>query len=310
MMFRPLSLALVMTVGAIGLAACRAPSESTEQATHSNVAEAFSSDHMTVETTGAGPDVILVPGLASNAAIWDETATALSDRYTVHVVQVSGFGGPPARGNAGNTEILPTLSAEIVRYGQSLETPAALIGHSLGGLVTLMAGLEDQSAFDRLMTIDVLPFFSVLTNPAATSDAVAPFAEIARTTLIGQSADEFAARQDAALAGLVKAEDDRALALSWSVASDRDVMAQAMSEVLVTDLRADMANLDLPLTVLYARDPAIPNMDYIETRYREDYAPAPQVTLVPVDGALHFIMMDQPDAFLTAIETFLAEPPA
>ncbi|HWT51701.1 MAG TPA: alpha/beta hydrolase, partial [Caulobacter sp.] len=52
---------------------------------------AHAADRMTVTVTGKGPDVILIPGLASSGAVWDATVKQLSTTHRVHVVQVVGF---------------------------------------------------------------------------------------------------------------------------------------------------------------------------------------------------------------------------
>lgn len=290
-----------LTLG--GVVACG--SESSAPAEEAAQSAPFESQVLTIEVVGTGPDVILLPGLASNADVWDETVDALKDRYTLHVVQVSGFGGAPARGNAEKTDILPGLRDDLIRYAETMEAPPHLIGHSLGGLVTMMAGIEKSSAFEELMAIDVLPFFSVMTLPEPSASAAEPLAQLGKSMLISQSEDVFAARQAEALATLTKSDEHRALALNWSVASDRNVMAQAMYEVLVTDLREPIASLEAPLTVMYARDPEMPNGAAIQGFYETEFTSVPQVTLVPIDNALHFIMFDQPEAFIGAVENFL-----
>jgi len=126
-----------------------------------------------------------------------------------------------------------------------------------------------------------------------------------KATLLAQSEDVFALRQAEALGALVKSEDDLQNALAWSVASDRAVMAQAMSEVLVTDLRAQVSTISVPTLIIYARDEAIANMDGIQSFYEVLYAPIPDHRLIAVDNALHFVMLDQPAAFLAAIQTML-----
>ena len=93
--------------------------------------------------------------------------------------------------------------------------------------------------------------------------------------------------------------------LIWSIATDRAVMAEAMHDVLTTDLRDEIARLTVPLTVLYARDPLVPNMEQTQQQYRDGYGVAPSVQLRPIDGALHFIMYDQPEQFAAEIEAFL-----
>lgn len=265
----------------------------------------FASPYFTVATHGNGPDVILVPGLASHAAIWDETVEALKDIYTLHVVQVSGFGGADPRGNASNDDILDDLANDLSRYTAGLDHGAIVVGHSLGGLVSLKTALNAESQINQIVIVDVLPFFSVLMDPAATSDSIAPVSAIMKATLLSQSDEIFAQRQAEALTALIKSDENRALALSWSVSSDRSVMAQAMSEVLVTDLRSEIANIKIPATIIYAKDETIPNMDSVEVLYQDLYAPLENGTLVPIENGLHFIMLDQPDAFIEALEAAL-----
>ena len=283
---------------ALGVAACSPQSDPS----NATIAEAaFSSPYFEVTVTGQGPDIILVPGLASNAAVWNGTVATLEDSYTLHVVQVSGFGGAPANGNADNDDILDDLSIDLARYTQSLENDPIIIGHSLGGLVTLKTALRADAHLDAIVIVDVLPFFSVLMDEAATADSIRPVSAIMKATLLAQPEAEFKASQDAALASLVKNDADRALALEWSMQSDRAVMAQAMSEVLVTDLRSEIAKIEVPTTVIFARDESIPNMTRNEAYYRDLYAPLADGTVIGVDDALHFIMLDQPDAFHTAL---------
>ena len=265
----------------------------------------FDSPYFTVSVSGAGPDVILMPGLASSAAVWDETVAALNDRYRFHVVQVGGFAGAPARGNDDNSDVLDDLAAGLASYTRGLDQAPAVVGHSLGGVVTLKAALDPESKLDRIVIVDVLPFFSVLMDDQATSDSIAPVAAIMKAGLLAQSEDVFAVRQAEALRALVKGEDNLQKTLTWSVDSDRAVMAQAMSEVLTTDLRADIAAINIPTTIIYARDDEIPNMSAIDAFYEDLYAPLKNGVVVPIDGALHFIMLDQPAAFAVALEEAL-----
>jgi len=284
------SLLIIMTSLAIALSACQPSSETTSE-------KGFASPYFTVETFGEGPNVILVPGLASSTAVWDGTVAALRDDYTVHAVQVSGFGGAAPRGNASNDNVLDDLGLELARYAASLDGQTQMVGHSLGGLVTMKAALSENSPLDAIVIVDVLPFFSVLMDENATAESIAPIAGMMKATLLAQNDDIFANSQDEALKALVKGDENRALALSWSVATDRAVMAQAMSEVLVTDLRENVTNLDIPVTVIYARDPDIPNMETVEAFYQTLYAPIRDVRLEPADNTLHFIMLDAPDVF-------------
>ncbi|MEL6413603.1 MAG: alpha/beta hydrolase [Pseudomonadota bacterium] len=258
-----------------------------------------------MSTVGSGPDVILVPGLASSASVWDGTVAALDGQYTFHIVQVAGFAGAPARGNDENENVLDDLATDLARYSGQFETSPSLVGHSLGGLAALKAALEPSAKFDRLVIVDVLPFFSVLMDPEATAESIAPVSAMMKAAMLAQSDDVFSLRQAEALSALTKSKSDVARALKWSVESDRSVMAQAMSEVLVTDLRSEISTISVPTTVIYAKDDAIPNMAVVEAFYHDLYSVLPGAKLIPVDGAFHFIMWDQSAAFVAAMQAGL-----
>lgn len=261
----------------------------------------------TVEVRGQGPDVILIPGLASSRDVWADTAQRLEATHRVHLVQVNGFAGAPAGANAEGPVVEP-LAEEIAAYiaDQKLKRPA-VIGHSLGGFTGLMVAQRHPEAIGRLMIVDALPFFSVLLSPVATVDMVKPQAATLRDQMIGMTPEAFAAGQNRSMAALVKSPEGRDKAVAWSLASDRKVVAQGMYDVMTTDLRPVLATVKAPVTVVYARDEQAmgPMAAFVGQMYQTNYATLPNKTLVQVDGALHFVMLDQPEAFAEAVETFL-----
>src|SRR5690606_3871918 len=118
--------AFALVLGAVAAAA--APARAQTPA-------AFQSDRITIEVVGEGPDVVLIPGLASSREVWRPLAGQLSSTHRLHLVQIGGFAGQP--GPAGGDVWGPAVS-EIARYiaEQGLERPA-VIGHSLGGATGL-----------------------------------------------------------------------------------------------------------------------------------------------------------------------------
>src|SRR4051812_19012492 len=69
-----------------------------------------------VAVTGQGPNVILIPGLATSGEVWGDTVKHLALSHRVHVVQVAGFGGTDATANKVDGDLLPGLVAELGRY--------------------------------------------------------------------------------------------------------------------------------------------------------------------------------------------------
>lgn len=196
---------------------------------------ALAQERFTDTITGAGPDVILVPGLASSGNVWDATVKQLSPTHRVHVLQVRGFAGEPAGPNAKGDVIKP-LAAEIAAYAAKLDH-AAIIGHSIGGLIALEVAVAKPDAISRVLIVDALPFYSLLYGPTATAEAARPFAEQARTQILAMTDAQFAAAQTQTMAMMSLTEAVRPTLVDWSIRSDRRVMAQAMYDAMTDDAR-------------------------------------------------------------------------
>lgn len=273
-------------------------------------ARPFHSDRFSVEVRGEGPDVILIPGLASSRHVYDATAARLVAAHRrVHLVQIGGFAGEPAGANAAGEVVAPVVE-ELARYisEQRLHRPA-VIGHSLGGEAALMLAARHPGSVGRVMVVDALPWFSLLFGPDITMDAVRPRAEAFRAAMAAQTPEQFRASQAAGLAGLVANPEARARRAQESFASDPRVVAQAAYDLTVTDLRPELPRITTPVTVLYAWETRYGAPERVDTLFHAAYAGLPGVRLIRVDNTLHFIMDDQPARFAAEVDAFLAATP-
>lgn len=269
------------------------------------LAHAAPTTRFTIEVRGKGPDVILIPGLASSRAVWEPTAKALEGRYRLHIVQVNGFAGSPAEANAQGP-IVDGMVEELAVYiaNSKLDRPA-VIGHSMGGFTGLALASRHPDSLGRLMIVDALPFFSVLIN-APDAKAAEPMAAQVRSSFATMTDADMLATQTRTMKNLVKDEQGRKDAVAWSMASDRQVVGQVTYEVMTSDLRGELGEIQTPVTVLYAKDPSMGFLgNFVGGLYKDNYAGLKGVKVVEIDGALHFIMIDQPEAFLRQVETFL-----
>jgi pimeloyl-[acyl-carrier protein] methyl ester esterase len=283
----------------IGCASAPEAHEPTPEAT------LFTPTRFSVEITGQGPDVILIPGLASSRDVWDATVTQLSATHRVHAVQLAGFAGEPV-GAASEGAIVAPFVEELNTYIQHnhIEHPA-IIGHSLGGVSALMLAKDHPESVGRVMVVDALPFFSLLIDPNATALSIEPRAATLRDLMIAMSADQFATLQTSTMNGLVRTETLRPTAVAWSLSSDRSAVAHGMYDVMTTDLRAHLASIQTPVTIVYANDPVIAPEARITGLYTNLYAALPNHRLVKVDQSFHFVPLDNPPAFAAAVTEFL-----
>ncbi|RYG26922.1 MAG: alpha/beta fold hydrolase, partial [Burkholderiales bacterium] len=163
-------------------------------------APAVAQTRFVATVTGKGPDVVLIPGLASSDDVWDATVKQLSATHRVHALQVKGFAGEPAGPNADGP-VLEPLVEEVAAYAAKLDKPA-IIGHSLGGLMAIEIAAKHPASVDRVMIVDALPFYALLFAPNATVDMVKPQAEMMRTQTAAMTDEQFVAGQDRTMAML------------------------------------------------------------------------------------------------------------
>ena len=267
---------------------------------------AHAADRISVTVTGKGPDVVLIPGLASSGAVWDATVQQLSATHRVHVVQVAGFAGAPVGGNAEGPVVEPLIEA-VDGYIKSAHLKApAVIGHSMGGFTGLLLARRHPEDVSRLMIVDSLPFFSVLFSPTATAESIKPQAAAMRDGIMALSPEAYASQQAMTVPRFSKSPEGQKLVLAWSTASSQSVAGRAMYDLLTTDARGELAAIKTPVTLLYPYDPAMgAPVAMIDKTYADAYAALPGVTLKRIDDSRHFIMLDQPKAFAEAVDSFL-----
>jgi pimeloyl-ACP methyl ester carboxylesterase len=92
-------------------------------------------------TTGAGPGVIVIPGVMSNAGDYAELAQALAGTFTVHVIERRGHG------NSGPQGSTYSMGDECEDIGELQQRTGAtrIFGHSYGGLIALQAARTNPS---------------------------------------------------------------------------------------------------------------------------------------------------------------------
>jgi len=253
------------------------------------------------------PDVVLIPGLGSSRAVWDGEAKLLAPNYRLHLVQVSGFAGAPTGSNTADGKMLPGIVEELHAYITANKLHPVVVGHSLGGLLTLMLAEKYPADLSRMAIVDTLPYYAVLFNPAATVETMKPQAEVMRQQIVATPADQFDVMQQSVVPALVLDKAAQKMIEAGDMACDRAVFADAMYEDLITDLRGDIAGIKTPMLLIYPYDATSQGADpaKVDALYQGSYQAKPNVTLVRIDGSRHFIMYDQPAKLDAALEGFL-----
>ena len=268
---------------------------------------AFTSDRLTIETRGQGPDVILIPGLVSHRDVWASVADTLDDRYRLHLVQVNGFAGLPARGNAEGPVSAP-VAEEIARYIREAKLSApAIVGHSMGGSIGMMLAARHPDAVGRLMIVDMVPNIGLLFGPPGTTpDAVRAMADQMRTKTLAETPGSPTGTLESMMPTMTRVEAMKPKLLQYVTESDRRTAANAFHELMVTDLTPELAKITVPTTVLYVIPPQVtgPPEDF-DKALRGMYSALPRANILRIPDSNHFIQYDQPERFIKEVDAFM-----
>lgn len=262
----------------------------------------------TASTEGRGRDVVFVHGLAASPETWEEASDRLGLDIRCHFVHMRGFAGLPASGFREPMNFLKPMADALAGYIRTLRAgPVAVVGHSMGGVVSLILARDHPDVVDRLMVVDVPAYFSVLINPFATPASMAPLAQHSRRTYAEKSRPQLHEELVRATEKLVIDPGRVDRIVRWGMNSDRRTTADVMAEVMMTDLRGDLQRIEAPVDVIYAWDKGGPATRLgLDQVYASSYSGLQNGKRLRIDDARHYVMFDQPDVFYGAVQDWLA----
>ena len=254
-----------------------------------------------IDARGHGEPLVLIHGLATTSSIWQQTAPRLAATRCVVTLDVPGFGGSRAVGRGFDLGAVARRIARELR-ARGVPEPYHLVGHSMGAAVALMLASHAPHAVSGV----------VLVSPAGLRPIPFPAAAV-----LGAAAELYIPlrRQAAPLAawpwgrrllmagGVVDgAVLDPAL-VRRLVGASRDARrtGPALSAVASADLRGMLAGLPLPVGAIWGCGDRVipPGGAHTVRRLR------PEAPCEVIEGAGHIAMVEQPDAFVDALERVL-----
>ena len=105
------------------------------------------------QTTGEGPDVVLLHGWGMNGDVWEGILPALSKQYRTTIVDL------PGHGRSLDCPTNYTLTNLAALLSETLPQKMSLIGWSLGGMIATQFALDNPHRVDKLALIASAPQF-------------------------------------------------------------------------------------------------------------------------------------------------------
>ena len=239
--------------------------------------------HIHSEVTGDGPAVLLTHGFSASSHMFASTVPAIATDHTVIVWDMPGHGGSGAPEDPAEYSTRSFLDAMVGLIDAAGAERAVVLGHSLGGYLSLELALAHPDRVAGLVLVD--------TGPGYRNDA-------ARDRWNEMAADYAVNLEQRGLDGLPGGAE-----LSRNVHSSavglaltaRNVLTQHDSHVI-----DGLPKISAPTLVIVGEqdDPFVKGSHYMASKI-------PDAALAVIDGAGHAPPVSHPDQFNRVLRTFL-----
>lgn len=270
-------------------------------------AERFEVGGMLVERHGQrGAPMILIPGLGSGAWAWQDMVRRFSTAHVVYVVTLAGFDGrAPVAGNPIDNA---RQSLRQLIVSRKLDRPV-LIGHSLGGALSIAFAEHDSGLIRGVVAIDGLPVMPGSEHmPPAQRAAIATSV---KAQMAGGTREQFEMGQRQYMRAIGVVDMDRADELAkLSARSDQAAMGEAAAALFAIDMRAGLADIKVPVLLIapyFEPDASQRGLtrDMATGYYTSLMAGTPKLQVVTIAPSRHFVMFDQPEMLADAVRAWL-----
>ena len=253
-----------------------------------------------------GPALILIPGLACGPWVWADTTERLRGKYSVYLLTLPGFDGrKPVPGVT-----LESLAGDLATLIESRKIrKPVLVGHSLGGTLSLAFATEHSDLIAGVIAVDGLPVFPGTEGMTGDRSALG---QRMRAQFEGQTPEQYAAGQRTYMKQIGSVDEAIATRLAELAGrSDISATVDLAAQMMIADLRPKLVNIKVPVVEISPFNaPDFAAMGVDENRktgyYRMLLAGIGKLDVVSIAAARHFVMFDQPGKFAAALDGALA----
>lgn len=242
--------------------------------------------------------IAFLHGLFGQGKNFTTIAKMLQPEFDSLLVDLPNHGRSEWTDGVDYVQMADTVAAEL-RRDFAADGPVHVVGHSMGGKVAMTLALRHPDLVDRLVVVDISPVSS--TDMSEFHHLLGALATLDLDDLPNRS------EADARLTDLIPNKTTRGFLLQNLRSGPDGWRWQANLDVLLRDLPViggavpEAEPFDRP--VLWVAGKQSP---YIKPEHRPQMeALFPRAFLVTIKGAGHWVHSQQPEAFVSALRTFL-----
>ena len=254
----------------------------------------FSQTSFNVVMKGKGKPVLLFPGFGCTGQVWDETVAQVSKTNKCYIFTFAGFGNVKPIENPWFATIKSDLEKYIIENKLKKST---LIGHSIGGTLSLWLASSNPEWFKKIILVDALPASAALMIPNYKGEII-PYDNLQSKNMLNMSDADFQNSNNQSVQYMCNNKEKQKVIATMMNQSDRKTYVYGYIDMLNLDLRTEISKIKTPVTILAATNP---NLEMVTKTYKDQYKNLPTVNILYAENSAHFVMFDQPEWFLKHI---------
>ncbi|MBL8152709.1 MAG: alpha/beta hydrolase [Anaerolineae bacterium] len=253
------------------------------------------------QTYGRGRPVLLLHGWLGSWTLWRRTIEELGKDFRTYALDFWGFGDSGDQGADFSVDNFVSLVNQFMDRLGIVKAP--LVGHSMGGTVSLASAIRQPEKVVKVIVIG---------SPIHGS-SLSPLLKIAgRRNWIGLAEnapflfDTFMSGLKVSLRGYSYLLSKDGKTLSQMFQNDLSKLTvgpffESIATLRQTDLRPRMREVKLPVLGIYGKNDLIVHPN--QSQVLKEYAPQSQIAWFENSG--HFPMLDEPERFYKSVRDFL-----
>lgn len=246
------------------------------------------------ESYGRGRPVLLLHGWLGSWALWRRTIEILGREFRTYALDFWGFGESADKNNNFAVDNFVLLVNQFMDRLGIVKAP--LIGHSMGGTVSLSSAVKHPDRVVKVIVIGSpiqgtsLNLLLKASGNQAFANLIWTFPELVRLFIRGYA--YFMANDGRQMSRMIGDDMSKVTVNSFF---------QSIGTLYGTDLREDIGSLNMSVMGMYGRKDIIVNPN--QAKVLKQYVPNSHIDWYHNAG--HFIMLDDPDRFHHSVVDFL-----
>jgi sigma-B regulation protein RsbQ len=250
--------------------------------------------------TAAQKNMVFGHGFGTDQNGWKAVTPAFENDYRIVVYDnVGGGASDPAAFSPNKYDTLKTYADDLIDICDALELEdVIMVGHSVSGMISLLASLKRPDLFSKLILVGASPRY------LNDIDYVGGFDQATLDAFYAQMATNYFAWVSGFAPAAMANPDKPALAQSFAdtLKAIRPDIAQSVARVIFqSDYRSEVPKLDKQTLIVQTRNDIAVPMEVAE--YLHHHIKNSTLKVVNAEG--HFPHISAPEEVINAIRTFI-----